>query len=277
MYKRQFDEPRDPWRGEFAEIAGEIVKDAKSLSDAAQALNREFFKRVNVHYHTGRKRPNQSPKESMAQGIATCSGLSIILVDACRAVGIPARAVGTPMWSNGRGNHTWVEIWDGGWHFTGADEYDKNGLDRGWFVGDAAKAKPDVAANAIYATAWERKGLAFPLVWAPDSTAVAAVNVTDRYTAKPAAAEGATALGVRLFAKKGGQRVAASVVVLDEKGKVLGSAKTKAGTHDLNDMPRFDLKSGTRGILRFSHGGKTRDVPFGPLAPGDRTVDATWD
>jgi hypothetical protein len=32
-----------------------------------------------------------------------------------------------------------LEIHDGGWHFTGACEADPNGLDRGWFVGDAAK------------------------------------------------------------------------------------------------------------------------------------------
>lgn len=129
-----FDETRDPWRAEFHEKAAVIVSDAKSATEAVQTLNREFFKIVNVHYNTGRKRANQSPKESMESGIATCTGLSIILVDACRSVGIPARAAGTPMWSNGLGNHTWVEIWDGGWHFTGADEYDKDGLDRGWFV-----------------------------------------------------------------------------------------------------------------------------------------------
>ena len=110
------------------------MKDAKTITEAVQALNKEFFKLVNTHYHTGRKRTNQSPKESMEQGKATCTGLSILLVDACRAVGIPARAVGTPMWTNGRGNHTWIEIWDGDWHFTGADEYDAKGLNRGWFV-----------------------------------------------------------------------------------------------------------------------------------------------
>ena len=41
----------------------------------------------------GRKRNNQSPQESIEQGKATCTGLSIILVDACRAVGIPARSM----------------------------------------------------------------------------------------------------------------------------------------------------------------------------------------
>ncbi|MGC3960110.1 MAG: transglutaminase domain-containing protein [Verrucomicrobiota bacterium] len=118
------DEPRDPWRADFIKLAGELVRDCTTATEAAQALNRELFKRLNVHYHLGRKRNNQSPRESIEQGKATCTGLSIILVDACRAVGIPARVVGVPEWAQKNGNHTWVEIWDGDWFFTGADEYD---------------------------------------------------------------------------------------------------------------------------------------------------------
>lgn len=271
-----FDETREPWRADFLEKARPLVKDAKTASDAAQALNREFFKIVNVHYNTGRKRPNQSPSESAKLGMATCTGLSIILVDACRAVGIPARAAGTPLWANERGNHTWVEIWDGAWHFTGADEYDKEGLNRGWFVNDAAQAKADVPKHAIYATSWKKDGLAFPMVWAPDSTAVAAVNVTPRY-AKAAAAEPLAKLGVRLFETKGGERIVAKVQAVDDAGKPLGEAETKAGTADLNDMPRFDLKPGARGWLRFTHGEETRELAFGPLDSGEPTVDAVWD
>ncbi len=270
------DETREAWRADFLEKARPIVKDAKTASAAAQALNREFFKLVNVHYNTGRKRPNQSPAESMKLGMATCTGLSIILVDACRAVGIPARAVGTPMWSNDRGNHTWIEIWDGDWHFTGADEYDKEGLNRGWFTGDAAKAKADEPKYAIYATSWKKEGLAFPMVWAPGNPDVAAVNVTARYAKAAPAAAGAK-LGVRLFDKKGGERVVAKVQALDAAGKLLGEAETKAGTADLNDMPRFELKPGTRGWLRFVQGGETREVAFGPLEAGEPTVDASWD
>ena len=134
------DEPRDPWRADFIAKISPLVKDAKTATEAAQIINRDLFKLINTHYHTGRKRTNQSPKESIEQGKATCTGLSIILVDACRSVGIPARAVGTPLWSDNSGNHTWIEIWDGDWHYTGADEYDAKGLDHGWFTGPAAKA-----------------------------------------------------------------------------------------------------------------------------------------
>ena len=271
-----FDETREPWRQDFLEKARPIVKDAKTATEAAQALNREFFNLVKVHYNTGRKAPNQSPSESAALGKATCTGLSIILVDACRAVGIPARAVGTPLWANDRGNHTWIEIWDGDWHFTGADEYDKEGLDRGWFVNDAAQAKADEPKYAIYATSWKREGLAFPMVWAPDSKVVAAVNVTSRYAkAAPAAGPIAT-LGVRLFSQGKGERVVAKLEVFDDAGKLLGAADTKAGTADLNDMPRIPVSPGVKGVLRFSVNGVTRQKNFGPVEAGESTVDALW-
>ncbi len=272
-----FDEPRDPWRPELYEIARELVKDAPSATEAAQALNRELFNRIQVHYNTGRKRPNQSYAESKASGKATCTGLAIILVESCRAVGIPARAVGTPLWANQRGNHTWVEIWDGDWHFTGADEYDAAGLNRGWFVGDAAQAKADVPRNAIYATSWERQGLTFPMVWSRRSDAVAAVNVTARYAkAPPESAEPDARLGVRLWDQRGGTRLVAEVIALDDSGGECARATTKAGTADLNDLGRVALKPGTQGRLRFVVGAEKRELVYGPLAPGDGTIDAFW-
>jgi pimeloyl-ACP methyl ester carboxylesterase len=271
-----FDETREAWRQDYLDKARPLVKDAKTATEAVQTLNREFFKVVNVHYNTGRKAPNQSPSESAALGKATCTGLSIILVDACRAVGIPARAVGTPLWANERGNHTWIEIWDGDWHFTGADEYDKDGLDRGWFVNDAAQAKADEPKYSIYATSWKKEGLSFPMVWAPGSTAVAAVNVTSRYARSPAPAAPVANLGIRLFSQGRGDRLVAKLEVLDEMRKSLGHAETKAGTADMNDMPRIPVKPGTRGLIRFTVDGITREINFGPVEAGEPTIDAVW-
>jgi len=271
-----FDETRDPWRAELLALGRELVKGCSTASEAAQALNRQVFNRVNVHYNTGRKRPNQSLKESKDLGKATCTGLSIILVETCRAVGIPARAVGTPLWANQRGNHTWVEVWDGDWRFTGADEFDAAGLDRGWFVGDAAQAQADVPQHAIYATSWRRDGLAFPMVWARGSEAVAAVNVTARYAKAAAAAEPMAHLGVRLWDRPGGERLAAKVCVLDGVRRTCALDTTRAGTADLNDMPRFHLKPGAQGWLRFTVGEEVREMPFGPVDAGDPTVDARW-
>jgi poly(3-hydroxybutyrate) depolymerase len=180
------DEKRDAWRTEFYELCRPLVKDCKTPTEAVQKLNAELFKRLKLGYSTQRKAPNQSPKESIESGKASCTGLSIVLSDAARSVGIPARLVGTPLWADKRGNHTWVEIWDQGWHFTGACEPDPAGLDRGWFVGAAAQAKKDVPEHAIYAASFKKSNQHFPLVWARSNKNVPAENVTDRY-AKAAA------------------------------------------------------------------------------------------
>ena len=201
------NEPRDPWRAKLWEICLPLVKDCQKPGEAAHRLNQRLFPLVKVKYSTARKRPDQSPIETMDSGIATCSGLSILWADACRAVGIPARVAGTPMWSNGSGNHTWVEVWDQDWHFGGAAEPDDKGLDHGWFVGNASQAVKDNARNAIYASSFKPTGLAFPLVWARRIDWVPGVNVTDRYTAgaKPAAPEQARLL-VRVYDHPAGKR-----------------------------------------------------------------------
>jgi pimeloyl-ACP methyl ester carboxylesterase len=175
-------ETREPWRQAMMDRCLPIVKDCKNLTEAAQALNANLFKNVKVRYSVLRGRPDQSPAESMKSGIASCTGLSILLADACRSVGVPARLVGIPKWVGKPGNHTWVEIWDGDWHFTGACEHDPSGLDRAWFVGDAALAKKDSIESAIYAASFKRTKTRFPLVWERGNKDVSAVNVTERYT-----------------------------------------------------------------------------------------------
>ncbi len=265
-----FDETRDPWRADFLAKAAPLVAGAATASEAAQALNRGLFKLVQTHYDTARMRPNQSPAESIRQGKATCTGLSIILVDACRAVGIPARAVGTPLWSNCRGNHTWVEIWDGGWHFTGADESDPKGLDRGWFTGDAARADAANPLHAIYATSWKHDGPAFPMVWAPGSDSVGAVDVTARY-AKSSTAPAPAEIGVRYF--ESGQRREIPGQLTDAAGKSISAFRTKAGTADLNDMSRLHAKAGRSYRLRFEIDGSSwQTAPF-TAAAGPTTIN----
>ncbi|MBN2162037.1 MAG: hypothetical protein JXR25_11535 [Pontiellaceae bacterium] len=241
------DERRDRWRPDYFVMASNIVDGAASATEAVQQLNRDFFKVVNVHYNTKRERPNQSPIESAEQSMASCTGLSIILVDACRAIGIPARIAGTPLWTNMRGNHTWVEFWDGDWHFIGADEYDAAGVDRGWFAGDASKALADNPRHAIYATSWKKTEGHFPMVWAPEDTSVAGINVTSRYAA-PAPAK--DLLGIRLYSTND-RRAAVEGMLLSEDGDILARFTTRDENHDMNDMPELDVEPGKRYRIRF--------------------------
>jgi predicted esterase len=256
------DEPRDPWRADFYPMCSNIVHDCQTAAEAAQALNRELFKQINVHYNTSRKRNNQSPWESIEQHKATCTGLSIILVDACRAVGVPARIAGVPEWANKSGNHTWVEIWDGDWFFTGADEYDTKGLNRGWFNGDAAKTSRSAnPLNQIYATSWRRTGQYFPLAWDLASRDVPGVNVSARYAALAVDTNATgTVVHVRLREKAEGERLSAEVEMRSADGKLLSHDHTRAGTADLNDMPDFTLPDNAASVtFRFVRNGEARE------------------
>jgi hypothetical protein len=237
------NEQRDGSRKMLREKSLPLIADCKTPGEAAQRLNQKLFPLLNARYSTERKRPDQSPTETIASGKATCSGLSILLVDACRAVGIPARVAGTPLWTNLRGNHTWVEVWDGGWHFTGAAEPDPAGLDRGWFTGDASKARKDLPQHAIYASSFKQTGLSFPLVWAPEIGWIPAVNVTDRYTPKTAAADEKPRLLVKVV-NSAGKRVAATVSLRElTKNAVTTTLEgtSKDESADLNDMLAFNL------------------------------------
>lgn len=237
------NEQRDGSRQMLRAKSLPLIADCKTPGEAAQRLNQKLFPLLNARYSTDRKRPDQSPTETIASGKATCSGLSILLVDACRAVGIPARVAGTPLWTNLRGNHTWTEVWDGEWHFTGAAEPDPSGLDHGWFVGDASKARKEIPQHAIYASSFKQTGLSFPLVWAPEIGWIPAVNVTDRYTPKTADAEEKPHLLVKVV-NSAGRRVAAQVTLRElTKGAVTTTLEgtSKDESADLNDMLSFSL------------------------------------
>jgi hypothetical protein len=177
------NESRDDWRADFVKRFSPLVKDCKTAGEAVQVLNREVFKIVNVKYHaTKRLKPNQSPYESMKIGYASCSGLSIILVDACRAVGVPARVVGTPLWFNSSGNHTWVEAWDGQWRFIGAAEPGQ--FNKTWFADMAAKADPSKPENHIYAVSFKKTQTPFVMVWNRSNTDYSAVDETSFYAVR---------------------------------------------------------------------------------------------
>ena len=270
------DETRERWRPDFYKKCRDIVAKASTATEAAQALNSKIFNLINVHYNTGRKRPNQSPAESVEQGRATCTGLSIILVDACRSVGIASRVAGTPLWTNNRGNHTWSEIWDGDWHFTGSDEYNAAGLNRGWFVGAAAKADKSNWQHSIYATSWKKTGTRFPMVWDIDATQVNAFNVTDRYTGGSSRENTGDDLFVRVH-ERGGKRIEVQAELLDAKNQVLASRKTKAGRADLNDITGFTCNPNTPLWLRFTKGGEVKQIPIRRAKDGGVTVDVQWD
>lgn len=184
------DEVRDSWRKELYEMFAPAVDTCTTMYDAVCAVNANIPRLTGVDYNTKREKTNQSPRESMRQGMASCTGLAILLVDAYRAVGIPARFAGTASWHDNRGNHSWTEVWlDGEWRVT--EYYFPSKLDHLWFMADASKANAEDRTYAIYATRFGKANDWFPMVWADGDVEgrsveelpkwVGAENVTKHY------------------------------------------------------------------------------------------------
>lgn len=173
------DEDRDEWRNDFFNLLFPIVINAKTEYEAIDSINKNISKIFGVEYNINRSKVNISPKQAIKEKMATCTGLSILLVDAFRSIGIPARIAGTPMWTNMRGNHNWVEVWiDGKWYFT---EYYYDALNKSWFLTDAGKADIQKPEHCIYATSYKPAETYFPMVWDSLSHNIHGYNVTKFY------------------------------------------------------------------------------------------------
>ncbi len=254
------NERRDQWRYDFFERFYPIVKDCKSPGEGAVKLNNEIWDILDVHYSTERPKADQSPYESIEVGIASCTGLSILLVDACRSVGIPARFVGIPKWVNVEGNHSWVEIWDDGWHFLGAGE--PGPFDKTWFSERAAQAKKENQLNSIYAVSFKKTDVVFPAAWRNfDIEYVSGINITDRYT--EIQRNQLILLSVRVFNTERGKRVSIPVILCGNK-QVISSGKSVDETKDLNDMLTFEIKPGENNQLRLKYNGKEAMMKIKP-------------
>ena len=158
-------EERDDWRAEFRERFAPLVAGCTNGYEAAAILDRKIWDMVNVHYNTKRDQARQSPRHSMRIHMASCTGISIILIDACRAVGVPARLVGCN-WTTIPGNHSWVEVWsNGGWHVLASGEKERE--DSVWFLNYAVKANAARDDKKIYASRWSPspKGTFFWQTW----------------------------------------------------------------------------------------------------------------
>ncbi|MEO2149582.1 MAG: transglutaminase domain-containing protein, partial [bacterium] len=255
------NERRDRWRADFRERFLPLVAESTSPSEAAATLNQKIFEMVGVKYSTKRTKADQSPYESMESGLASCTGLSVLLIDACRSVGVPARFVGTPLWSDGSGNHSWVEIWDDGWHFTGAAEPTGDDLNRAWFTGRTSKASRKDPRNGIYAVTWRSSPLSFPLVWAPENTSVRASDVTDRYTrTSEATSDGKSLVRFRLIDGTSGDRCQAPIQVLGSDAEVLFEGESRDERFDANDHVSTQLIAGEKVIVVAGEGSLCRVV-----------------
>ena len=258
------NENRESWRKDFYERFKRYVAPCKTMREAIDSVNKNVRDELLVDYNTKREKPDQAPYESMRQHMASCSGLSILLTDAFRAVGIPSRVAGTPAWHDDRGNHNWNEVWIAGqWRFT--EYYPSDDLDQSWFLTDAGKAIKEDVRKAIYAASFKPTGSYFPLVWDEDIRYVHAENVTDRYTSLYRAqlsampADGShVALRVMVFkdkdhAEASGDRVATNLDVFKGEKQLYGGRSTGA-TQDMNDVLTFNVEKNQQYIIKYMNG-----------------------
>ncbi|MBD0401212.1 transglutaminase family protein [Flammeovirga sp. EKP202] len=276
------NERRDDWRQDFYNRFAPIVKDCKTINEAIKVVNDTIIDVVKVKYSTEREKPDQSPYESIDQGLASCSGLSVLLADAFRAVGIPARLAGTPNWTLKQGNHNWNEVWvNGRWYFT---EYYPSGLDQGWFLADAGVADVNKPENWIYASSWKPATHAFPLVWDYDIKYVHAHNVTDRYIglwkaeeAKRASQGNKITVRVKMFKNKectliSDNRVETQIT-LSKDNEIIDNGTTAGPTKDMNDILEFYLEKGKKYTLTYMD---SKGIPFSKdIIAEDKAMDIT--
>lgn len=186
----QITERRDDWRKDFTQRFAEIAWTAPTQEEAVRRLNAQIFKAMNIGFDANKRLKNdQSPYQTIDQQCASCTGMSIMLANACRAAGIPARLAGIPKWLDNDGNHTWVEVWDGGrWHWVEAFAPAPYG--EAWWAGKiraiAKEDRPD-PRNRIWAALWRDSGpkAIFPLPWVgPEDAAISGEDRTAAYTVR---------------------------------------------------------------------------------------------
>ncbi|MCD4819910.1 MAG: transglutaminase-like domain-containing protein [Candidatus Cloacimonetes bacterium] len=134
---RASQEPIEEWRKVFYETLKQLVKEAKTIEEAAIIVNLWVAEQMTFKTTHGR---DQAPLTTMKRGIGRCEEMMIIFIAAARSVGIPIRSASVPYWNFTNNNHAWVEIWTPeGWRYTGAAE-PKNSLNEAWFSKTSERA-----------------------------------------------------------------------------------------------------------------------------------------
>jgi hypothetical protein len=128
---RVSQEPLSPWRRYLRAELAPVVAGATTLEEAAVLVNAWCGK--NARFEQTQSR-DQGPLATLKSGYGRCEELCILYIDACRAVGIPARMAYSPWWAVSDNNHAWCEVYgsDGRWHYTGGCEPAPT-LDDAWF------------------------------------------------------------------------------------------------------------------------------------------------
>ena len=195
------NEARTNWRPLFTDVVKRIISSADAgvvqVEDAVELISKELFTALSpnpekpIHFVAGQTPLIFDPMSVIAYGYASCTGMSIVLVFALRAAGIPARLVGTPAWNGDveKGNHNWVEVYTRGDDTSGGewrilegsgDSLQKDPCER-WFCNPGRFD----GNTRVFAARLDRSlsdGVPFPLAWDIANRDVPGEERTDWYT-----------------------------------------------------------------------------------------------
>lgn len=170
------NERRDDWRKEFLARFGPVAARSASLEDAAIDLNLSILAQFKLTYRErDDRRRILGPFETVKRGALSCGEGSVLLVDACRAVGIPARLVLVGHWAGMSLGHEWVEVYDRGrWRRLTA--YDPCRFDQDWMESLYHNLDPADPRQHVLASSFKRTDVHGAM--GPD---VSFVDVTNAY------------------------------------------------------------------------------------------------
>jgi len=173
------NEARTSWRTLLKTRMSSLLDDADfrsltRISDVVDKVNGQVWKLaspgVEIVFKAQQTPKIYDPMSTIGFGFASCTGISLLLVDSLRVAGVPARIVGTPAW-NGQvenGNHNWVEVWLGeeqGWTFLEGAPAGGGSLFEPcshWFCTPAKMEQ-----TKVYVPQWERvtNDTIYPMAW----------------------------------------------------------------------------------------------------------------
>jgi len=190
------NEARSNWREHLATLMSPLVQKATTASEVATTLNRHLWWVLRdggsaIHFKDEQTPLIYDPMSIIVFGYASCTGVSILLVDALRSVGLAARVLGTPAWHGkvADGDHTWVEVWLGdkeGWAFieaapAGPGETLTNPCDK-WFC-NAAHFPAEGGATEVFAARFDRRQgtTVYPMAWDLGNDGIPGVDRSEYY------------------------------------------------------------------------------------------------
>ena len=243
------------WRPVLKPIVEPMVRHCTSAAEAVRLLAAGLGSKTGVHYSPARRKHNMNALEALAEKKVSCTGQSILLVCALRAVDIPARAVGVLTWNHIAGNHTWVEAWfDGQWHMIEFNEQDFN---TPWVMENIGMLDTRHPLQRIRAAT-----PAGNTNWMPDSDLpffnsikIPAEDVTERY--QSLARQWYEKAGVpadvqRLLIDVRPRRsTPPTVELLDAQGRIIAEAPLPAASDDMRYFTRINLPRDGRYTLRI--------------------------